>query len=355
VTPALARSEVLQWLREENETRLDELWRLADDVRRRHVGDEVHLRGLIELSNHCERRCAYCGLRSENRSLQRYRLTREEVLDSVSQAVALGYGSVVLQAGEDSGIAAEWLADLLRRVKGETPLAVTLSLGERADEELVLWRDAGADRYLLRFETCDEALYEQIHPARPDRPGGRKAMLKRLKALGYETGSGVMIGIPGQTYADLADSLEAFRELDLDMIGVGPYLPHPNTPLGRQVESLQAPPGEQAPNTELMGYKLVALTRIVCPDTNIPSATALATLNQRDGRQLGLARGVNVVMPNLTPPKYRQLHEIYPAKGCNFETPGAFDSHLRQSLAAMGRRVGTGRGDSPKRRAALAD
>jgi len=342
------RSEILQWLTEENEGRLQELWRRADAVRRRSVGDEVHLRGLIEISNTCVRSCWYCGLRAPNTSLGRYRMTEDEIMESVGLAVKFGYGTVVLQSGEDYGITREWMAGIIRRIKAETDLAVTLSLGERPDEDLAAWREAGADRYLLRFETSDRRLYGIIHPPLPGKHSDRFALLRRLAELGYETGSGVMVGIPGQTWQTLATDIEMFAELELDMIGVGPYLPHPGTPLGQREAELRAPEGRQVPNSELMTYKVIALTRLVCPLTNIPSTTALATVNQATGREQGLERGANVVMPNLTPPKYRALYEIYPSKACIYETAADCQACIKGRIRSIGRTVGTGRGDSKR-------
>jgi biotin synthase len=171
-------------------------------------------------------------------------------------------------------------------------------------------------------------------------------MLGRIRELGYEVGSGVMIGIPGQSYDDLADDIEWFGRLDLDMIGVGPYLPHPETPLG-DPDRPWPPHAEQVPNDELMTYKVIALARLACPRANIPSTTALATLNRQNGRELGLVRGANVVMPNLTPPKYRVHYEIYPNKACLHETAESCSACLHARIIALGRRVGAGRGDSP--------
>lgn len=339
--------EITAWLREDDPARLAELWRRADAVRQQHVGGEVHLRGLVELSNHCVRLCAYCGLRAPNQSLVRYRMTEDEVMACARMAVALGYGSVVLQSGEDPGMAAGWMAGLVRRIKRETPLAVTLSLGERTDEELAAWREAGADRYLLRFETSNRGLYERIHPGRPGDPRDRLAILATLRGLGYEVGSGVMIGIPGQTYADLAADIRLFGRLDLDMIGVGPYLVHPNTPLADRAQRPPCPDGDQAPATELTTYKVIALTRLVCPRANIPATTALATLNRRNGRELGLERGANVVMPNLTPPRYRKLYEIYPDKACVAETSEECHRCLTARIEGLGREPGRGPGASP--------
>ena len=170
------------------------------------------------------------------------------------------------------------------------------------------------------------------------------AVLRQLKTLGYEVGSGIMVGLPGQSYASVARDLEVFRDLDLDMIGIGPFIPHPATPLGSGELQPASVPGDQAPGTELMVYKAVALTRLMCPQANIPSTTALATINRRNGRELGLQRGANVVMPNLTPLKYRRLYEIYPAKACITETSDACKGCLDLRIASIGRRRGRGRG-----------
>lgn len=344
----MTHEEITGHLQQQDAGELEALWRAADECRRLNVGDEVHLRGLVEISNYCVRRCGYCGISSANRKLQRYRLTAEQILECAADAVRLGYGTVVLQAGEDAALTAEAMSEVIRQIKRRTPLAVTLSLGERSAEELQMMREAGADRYLLRFETSNRQLFERIHPpAAGQESCDRIAMLGVLRELGYEVGSGVMIGIPGQTWDDLARDIELFAELDLDMIGVGPYLPHPDTELAARADELAAAKDEQVPNSELMAYKVVALTRLVCPRTNIPSTTALATLNQESGRQLGLQRGANVIMPNLTPPELRRLYEIYPAKSCLAESPATFDAALKAAIAGIGRRVGRGRGDSP--------
>jgi biotin synthase len=350
----LDQNEILAWLREEDPARLEILWRRADETRHQYVGDAVHLRGLVEISNHCLRQCMYCGLRAGNRPLPRYRMTADEILAAARQALSFGYGTVVLQAGEDNGLATAWVADVVRRIKAETPLAVTLSLGEREDEELAAWRAAGADRYLLRFETSDRELFNAIHPGLRGRPADRIAILRRLKELGYETGSGIMVGLPGQSYESIARDICLFRELDLDMIGIGPYIAHPATPLGNGRVFPACAPGEtQVPNTELMVYKAVALTRLVRPDANIPSTTALATINKRNGRELGLQRGANVCMPNLTPIQYRKMYEIYPAKACIDETGQACSGCLGGRIARIGRHVGRGPGGRGQGRAAV--
>jgi len=348
ITKQLNTNQILTWLRAEDEFRLEHLWYMADDLRRRHVGDEVHRRGLIEFSNRCDRHCVYCGLRTSNENLTRYQMSADELVAGARLATQLEYGTVVLQSGEDRSLDVDWLIRVVQRIKSETPLAVTLSLGERSEEELTALRAAGADRYLLRFETSNQQLFDRIHPPLPSAPPrNRIEMLTKLRDLGYEVGSGVMIGIPGQTYNDLAADIEMFRTLDLDMIGVGPYLPHPDTPLADPPAGRFAPSAQQVPGTELMTYKVIALARLVCPMANIPSTTALATLNPAGGRELGLRRGANVIMPNLTPLTYRSAYEIYPNKACIAETPQQCHSCVEMRVKAIGRTLGRGRGDSP--------
>jgi len=302
---ALDRIEILRWLTETRSEALNDLWQEADRLRKEHVGEEVHLRGLIEISNHCLRQCHYCGLRAGNRDITRYRMNPDEIVACAKQAGDFGYGTVVLQAGEDEGLTLEGVAQIVKRIKAEAAVAVTLSLGERSVDELRAWREAGADRYLLRFE------------------------------------------IPGQNYEDLANDLALFRELDLDMIGVGPFIAHPATPFG-QAETAHAE--DQVPASELMTYKMIALARLVCPDANIPSTTALATLNIAEGRELGLQRGANIVMPNMTPPEYRVHYEIYPAKACIRETSDMCNRCITGRIEKLGREIGKGPGPSPNLR-----
>jgi biotin synthase len=335
----MTKNEILRWLTEDDNQQLESLWRWADKVREEMVGNEVHLRGLIEFSNHCVRQCGYCGLRADRRDLPRYRMTQEEILACARKAVTFGYGTVVLQSGEDWAMTADWLAEVVRAIKNETSLAITLSLGERKEEEYLLWKKAGVDRYLLRFETSNPRLYAHIHPNRGETVSDRLTILRQLRTLGYEIGSGVMIGIPGQTYDDLASDIALFAELDLDMIGVGPYISHSQTPLADE------PPADyQVPNTESMTYRVIALTRLVCPQANIPSTTALATLNLAQGREFGLSRGANVVMPNLTPAKYRADYEIYPAKACIRETAEKCHCCMKRRIESIGRTIGIGPG-----------
>ena len=341
----MKRDEILHWLLETDEARLEPLWAEADAVRAQEVGPEVHLRGLIEISNYCVRQCLYCGINACSKGVTRYRMTRDEIMECALEADRLGYGSVVMQAGEDPGLTRDLVAGLVREIKATTPLAVTLSLGERDDDELRAWKAAGADRFLLRFETSDPELYARIHPNLPGTLSDRFQQLERMRAMGYEIGTGVMVGIPGQTWATLAQDIDRFRRYDMDMIGVGPFLPSPRTPLGGpRAESYRAAPDQQVPNDELTTLKAVALTRLVCPQANIPSTTALATINTRSGRELGLARGANVVMPNVTPPRYRVLYEIYPGKACVHETAQMCQGCLEGRIHSIGRVLGKGPG-----------
>jgi len=345
----MERTEILTWLITTDPRALAGLFARADLVRRANVGQAVHLRGLVELSNHCRRQCVYCGLRAGNGALDRYRLTQDQVLSCAETAARLGYGTVVLQSGEDPALDAKWVSDVVRRIKQDLPMAVTLSLGERLPAELALWREAGADRYLLRFETSNPHLYRRIHPPGRGQIHSRVELLRILRSLEYEVGSGVMIGIPGQSWLDLANDLELMRELDLDMIGVGPFLPHPRTPMGRHSGSWLLPADFQVPGDELTTLKTIALARLICPRANIPSTTALATLNPQSGRERGLQSGANVIMPNVTPVEYRKAYEIYPNKACIAVAAQGCEHCLRARIAAIGRTVGRGRGDSPNR------
>ena len=341
----LDRETLVGWLRETDPAELERLWSRADRVRAAHVGDAVHLRGLVEISNHCVRDCLYCGIRAHSPGLARYRMAAGEILECAREAKRLGYGTVVLQSGEDPGLTRAFVSGVIRAIKSETGLAVTLGLGERTDDELAAWKADGADRFLLRFETSDPALYRRIHPSLPGAPSDRVAQLRRMRAMGYEIGSGVMVGIPGQTWDILARDVETIRDLDSDMVGIGPFLPSPRAPLGGSgVDTLRAPADEQVPNDELTTLKVVALTRLACPEANLPSTTALATIDPASGRELGLTRGANVVMPNLTPSRYRVLYEIYPGKAGLHETADVGHAVLERRIAAIGRHAGTGPG-----------
>lgn len=313
---------------------LEVLFAAADQVRKTFMGDAVHLRGLIEFSNYCQRNCAYCGLRENNKALSRYRLDAEEILTIARAAVPLGYKTVVLQSGEDSYYSAEMIAVITCRLKEELNLAVTLSLGERAKEDYRLWREAGADRYLLKHETSDAELYGALHPDMDWE--NRKKSLYTLRELGYQVGSGCMVGLPGQTLTSLAADLLFLKELDVEMAGIGPFIPNPNTPLARA----------QRGTVELT-LKMIAIARLLMPQAHLPATTALGSIDSK-GRQKALVAGANVVMPNITPNKYRRLYEIYPNKICLDDNPAHCRNCIGGIISSLGRTVAEGAGHSPK-------
>ncbi|HEY9159815.1 MAG TPA: [FeFe] hydrogenase H-cluster radical SAM maturase HydE [Desulfomonilia bacterium] len=303
----------------------------ADEARRNYIGDEVYLRGIIEFSNYCIQDCHYCGLGCNNNKLERYRMSDDEILSGAREILKSGIGTVVLQSGEDTFYSTQKIVSLIKRIKDETGLVITLSTGEWPLKAFELFKEAGADRYLLKHETSDGNLYKQI------KSGGdqsyRIKCLKHLKTLGFETGSGVMVGLPGQTLESLAGDIMMFKELDIDMIGIGPFIPHPDTLLA----------GNPAGSPELV-LKMIALTRIVTRNTNIPATTALTTIDPKN-RVRSLMAGANVIMPDFTPAKYRKLYEIYPGKGSSPAEPSEIMDGIRRDIEAAGRIIGPGPGN----------
>ncbi len=334
----MTKTEILKWLRESDVKKLGTLWSEADRVRRSSVGDEVHLRGIIAISNYCGRTCRYCGINTGNNMLKRYRMSLEEILDTVYKYEGMDFHTVVLQSGEDKGLKRNWITGLIERIKSDTNLAITLSLGERDRDELIEWKDTGAGRYLLKFETSNRQLFNSLHPGRHDGWSNRIDTIRTLIELGYEVGSGNMVGIPGQRYEDLVRDLVLFRDLKLDMIAVGPYIPHPVTDIGRSFKSMKGI-AEQVPNDVLTTCKMVALARILSPTANIPSTTALAVSDVRSGRESGLLRGANVVMPDMTPIKYRRLYDIYPSYYRQYHDSDGSCQGLKELISTLGRTV----------------
>ena len=304
------------------------LFAAADRVRKKYVGDAVHLRGLIEFSNICRCFCMYCGLRCENKNAERYRLTEDEIVETARKAAEAGYRTIVLQSGEDAWFSAERMSSVIRRVKA-FDVAVTLSVGERPFEDYKAFKNAGADRYLLRIETSDKALYESVHPHMSFE--NRVRCLKDLKTLGYEVGTGCLVGLPHQTSRHLAKDILFFKEIEADMIGIGPYIPHPQTPLRNEKggDLIQA-------------VKVMALTRLLLPTINIPATTAMETLAP-NGQAKALQSGANVIMPNVADPSVRKKYEIYPGK-----TPANPAEDARKEtigkILSLGRTIGTGFG-----------
>ncbi|HOU36215.1 MAG TPA: [FeFe] hydrogenase H-cluster radical SAM maturase HydE [Candidatus Omnitrophota bacterium] len=320
----MTQKDIVRYLLEHDRSVVTSLFARADRVRSRFVGSGVHLRGLIEFSNYCCQDCLYCGLRRSNRRVKRYRMLYAQIFDVCRQAKALGIKTIVLQSGEDRRYRVRDLCGLVTDIK-KLGLAVTLSIGELSYAQYRQLRLAGADRYLLRFETSDPKLYASLRPGRT--LAQRLRCLSWLHKLGYETGSGMMTGLPGQTAGSIADDICLFGKLDLDMIGIGPFIPHPHTPLAK------ARPG----SLELV-LKAIALTRIMTSDTNIPATTAAGTIDPR-GREKALRCGANVLMPNMTPPPYRRLYEIYPDKVCINEGEFSRGAYLARMIRRIGRTI----------------
>ena len=334
MTLTLTKRQIIDVLKEKDEAVIEDLFRHADLVRKEYVGDAVHLRGLIEFSNYCRRDCLYCGLRRSNKNVVRYRMTNLEIFAAVFEAKALGFQTVVLQSGEDPAYTIENLCEIVRRIKTNFDFAVTLSLGERTYEDYKRLKEAGADRYLLRFETTDPLLFRALKP--DSFYEKRFQCLDWLETLGYQVGSGNMVGLPGQSLESLADDILKFKELNLDMVGLGPYICNPDTPLQGS-----------ANGTIDMVLRVTALTRIVTQNAHMPATTATGTLDP-EGRQKALQCGANVLMPNLTPREYRGHYLIYPDKICIDEEPHKCRFCVEAMVIGLGRTVSRNAGHSLK-------
>ena len=311
------------------------LYEAADRVRNKYVGDQVELRGLIEFSNICKQNCCYCGLRRDNHQIPRYRLDGETILELGQRAAELGYKTLVMQSGEDDAFSPERLAPVLKELK-KLGVALTLSIGEKSREEYAALRAAGADRYLLRIETTDKALYEKLDPGMSW--DNRVRCLRDLRELGYEVGTGSLVGLPGQTVESMARDVLFFQELDADMVGIGPFIPNPDTPLATA-----------GGGTFDLACRMMSLTRLLLPDANIPATTAMETL-QPDGRMLALQRGANVVMPNVTDTDYRKMYMLYPGKICLNDAPADCRSCVTDKIMGIGRTVSQDQGFRRRRR-----
>ena len=307
---------------------------LAREARRAVYGDEVFIRGLIELSSFCRNDCLYCGLRRSNRSAERYRLTPEAVLACCERGYDLGFRTFVLQGGEDPALTDERVCDLVRAIRAAHPdCAVTLSLGERSRDSYRALFDAGAERYLLRHETADPAHYARLHPAELTLEH-RLACLRDLAEIGYQVGCGFMVGSPGQTASSLAEDLKLVERIRPAMCGIGPFVPHHATPFA------DAPAG----SVGLTCY-LLSLLRLIDPRLLLPATTALATLDPR-GRELGMLAGANVVMPNLSPMEAREKYELYDNKAHAGSEAAEGLAELRSRMGDMGLCVVVDRGDA---------
>lgn len=305
----------------------------AETVRHQVYGNDVYIRGLIEFTNYCKNDCYYCGIRRSNGCAQRYRLTQQEILECCHAGYDLGFRTFVLQGGEDPFFTTERIAELVRSIKRVHPdCAVTLSVGEKDRDTYQAWFDAGADRYLLRHETADDGLYRSLHPAELSL-GHRMNCLSTLKEIGYQVGCGFMVGSPGQTPEMLLSDLRYLQKLQPHMVGIGPFIPHKDTPFR-----------DQPAGTAEITLRLLAIIRLMLPHVLLPATTALGTI-QGDGRQRGMRYGANVVMPNLSPLSVRKKYALYDNKIATGEEAAESVALLKQSMSSVGYQVVTARGD----------
>lgn len=327
----LQKEEIIELLKDEKNQQ--DLFKKADELRRQFVGDEVHLRGLIEFSNICRNDCLYCGLRKANSKLKRYHMSEQEIVDTSKKAVDLGFKTIVLQSGEDLYYTAAKMCKIIENIK-KLNVALTLSIGERTYDEYKAFREAGADRYLMRIETTDKELYHKLDPDMSW--DHRYECLMMIKELGYELGSGIMVGLPGQSMESIADDLLFLQKIGVDMAGIGPFIPHPETPLAKE-----------SGGTLELALRTMAVMRILMEDINIPATTAMESLRS-NGRILALKSGANVVMPNMTNGEYRKFYELYPNKACVNDTPDHCRNCIGAKILAIGRTIGTGPGGHKK-------
>ncbi len=316
---------------------MEAVWERARAVRIARFGNAVYIRGLIEFTNHCKNDCYYCGIRRSNGNADRYRLTNEEILSCCREGYRLGFRTFVLQGGEDPFFTCAKLCALVRAIKVAHPdCAVTLSVGERPREEYEALYQAGADRYLLRHETADDRHYRTLHPAALS-PQLRKACLKNLKEIGYQVGCGFMVGSPGQTTKQLVQDMLFLQEFQPDMVGIGPFIPQTDTPLGDR------PAGDLTLTLYLLG-----LVRLLLPDVLLPATTALGSIHPR-GREEGILAGANVVMPNLSPPGAREKYTLYDNKLTTGAEAAESLADLRRRVEEIGYQLSMSRGDHPSR------
>jgi biotin synthase len=344
------RDEICALLSVRDPAGIETIRAAADAMRQRECGDEVFFRGLVEFSNVCSCDCHYCGIRAGNPSVERYTLSADESVQAALWCADKGYGSVVLQSGERRDAAfVELVTEVVSRIKAgsvsaELPhgLGITLCVGEQPRETYARWRQAGAHRYLLRIETSSPRLFATLHPAHQTL-ANRQQCLRTLQEVGFQVGTGVMIGFPGQTVADLADDVLFFRDMDVDMIGMGPFIVHPQTPLAVHTATLAAQQQEIYQQALLM----IAVVRLVLRDVNIAATTALQAMKPT-GREEGLTYGANVIMPQLTPTRVRTHYQLYTGKPCMDESAEQCAACLAGRIRSVGRTIGYQRwGDAP--------
>ena len=299
----------------------DIYYKKADAIRRKYCGNIVHLRALIEFSNFCKIQCLYCGINAKNKNVKRYRLSEQDIVKSAKYAQKIGFKTIVLQSGEDDYFDVKKMCSIIEKIK-ELNLVITLSIGEKTKDEYRAYKDSGADRYLLRIETTDENLYKKLHPNSDFK--NRLKCLYNLKELGFELGSGIMVGLPQQSIESIADDILFFKKIDVDMVGLGPFISNSETEL------------KNFPNGSYeLALRSIAATRLLMPDINVPATTAMETL-LKEGRKIALQSGANVVMPNITPQNIRGNYSLYPNK----QSVNALDDDslnlLREEIASIG-------------------
>lgn len=305
----------------------------AVKVCQKTYGNQVFIRGLIEFTNFCKNDCYYCGIRRSNSHADRYRLTKEQMLDCCANGYELGFRTFVLQGGEDGYFTDDKICDLVSVIKEKYPdCAVTLSIGEKSKESYKRYFDAGADRYLLRHETADEAHYKKLHPEEMSL-SHRKQCLWDLKEIGYQVGCGFMVGSPGQTVETLYEDLQFIRELQPHMVGIGPFISQKDTPFA-----------DKASGTMEQTLKLLAIIRLIQPHVLLPATTALGTIHPK-GRELGILSGANVVMPNLSPVNVREKYKIYDNKICTGDEAAECRYCMENRMKSIGYEVAVSRGD----------
>lgn len=333
---SLGLDDIVQLLSLEGASEIEALFHAAYRVKERYIGRNVSIRGLIESGNVCAKDCLYCGIRKSNTNVTRYSMTADEIVALSRRAKEFGYASIVIQSGEiESEVHTAMIEEVLERVR-PLNLGITLSLGEQSAETYRRWREAGASRYLLRIETSNKELYSTLHPADHSWER-RKECLSSLAECGYQLGTGVMIGLPGQTMVDLARDIMFFGEVDADMIGMGPFIPHHDTPFKNA----------SSEGNFLLGLKMIAATRLYLHDVNIAAATALQALDPK-GREKGILAGANVIMPNMTEVKYRDAYALYDGKPCTGENAAECRACLDRRIEAIGEKILYGKtGDSP--------
>jgi len=314
------------------------LFAYSEKIKQQFIGNKVHFRGLIEFSNICGKNCYYCGIRAENNNIERYNLTDLEILEAAQFAYENRYASVVLQSGEiETPAFTERIENLLHEIKSlsDNKLGITLSLGEQSPETYERWYKSGGQRYLLRIETTNRELYNKIHPANKHHDFDKRLQcLHNLRKIGYQVGTGVMIGLPFQTIEDLADDLLFMQKFDIDMVGMGPYIEHADTPLYKH-RHLLLPRRERL----TLAFKMIAILRIMMKDINIAAATALQAIDPM-GREKAIKLGANIIMPNITPGKYRNSYKLYEDKPCTDENPDDCTQCLEARLSIIGNSIG---------------